>query len=96
MRLQRWLSSGAKQGPALEVPCLLLMLLVGLLKWSLMMGVCIVIFLSYCLIKALTQEKRDEGSGGFCSFNSSCYQQEGGLLYSSRTALSFSISVSSI
>lgn len=52
------------------------MLLVGLLKWSLMMGVCIVIFLSYCLIKTLTQEKRDEGSGGFCSFNSSWYQQE--------------------
>ena len=56
-----------------------------------MVEVCVIIFLSYCVIKALTQEKRDEDFGRFCSFSSSCYHQEDGLLYSSHAALSFSI-----
>lgn len=39
--------AGAKGGPALEVPLLVLMLLLGLLKCSLLVGVCITVLLSY-------------------------------------------------
>ena len=37
--------------------------------------------LSYHPTKALTQEKRDEGSAESCSLDNACYQQEGGLLH---------------